>query len=120
MKKVAVLLSVALLAMAIAPAFAAEAPKMASSTMTGWVTDSHCGAKGANAKHTKDCVEKCVKGGSKVQFMDDASKKLYDVDKDHAAAMTDHTGHHIKVTGTVSGTMLTVEKIEMVQEMMKK
>ena len=116
MRKVAVLLSVALLAMVIAPAFAADAPKMAaSSTMTGYVTDSHCAAKGANAKHTKDCVEKCVKEGSKVQFMDDATKKLYDVDKDHAAAMTDHTGHHVKVTGSVSGTMLTVEKIEMAE-----
>jgi len=115
MKKFAVLLSVMLLAMVALPALAAEAAKPASSTMTGWVTDSHCGAKGANAKHTAACVEKCVKGGSKVQFMDDASKKLYDVDKDHATAMTAQTGHHLKVTGTVEGSTLKVEKIEMAE-----
>jgi len=115
MKKVAVLLSVMLLALVALPALAAEAAKPMASTMTGWVTDSHCGVKGANAKHTAACVEKCVKGGSKVQFMDDASKKLYDVDKDHATAMTEHTGHHIKVTGMVEGTTLKVEKIEMAE-----
>ena len=28
-------------------------------TWTGWVTDEHCGAKGAKAEH-KDCAVKCL------------------------------------------------------------
>lgn len=44
---------------------------------TGWVSDSHCAAKGANAGH-KDCATKCVKGmGAKYVLYEPSSKKAY-------------------------------------------
>ena len=42
-------------------------------TWTGWVTDEHCGAKGASADH-KACAEKCLKDGSKL--VDEAGQTM--------------------------------------------
>jgi hypothetical protein len=57
-----------------------SAPVMAADTKgewTGWITDTHCGANGANHDHTAACVEKCMKGGSKVQLYVESEKKSY-------------------------------------------
>jgi hypothetical protein len=45
-------------------ALAADAVK---GEWTGWITDTHCAARGANKDHTAACVEKCMKTG-KVQL----------------------------------------------------
>lgn len=77
-------------------------------TWTGWVTDSHCGAGGANAKHTKACVEKCAQSG-KVQFFDATSKTLYDIDKvDEALELV---GQQVKITGVLEGSAIKVASI---------
>jgi hypothetical protein len=55
-------------------AYSADAAK---GEWTGYITDSHCGAKGATKDHTADCVEKCVKGGSKAELYVEADKKSY-------------------------------------------
>jgi len=83
----------------------------ADSSMTGYISDSQCGAKGANEKHTA-CAAKCVKEkGAKYVFVDDADKKVYAVaDQDKVA---DHAGHHVTVKGTVSGDSITVSSVEM-------
>jgi len=47
---------------------------------TGYITDPHCGKKGATAEHTADCVEKCIKDGSKSQIMADSDGKAYNLD----------------------------------------
>jgi hypothetical protein len=47
---------------------------------TGYITDTHCGQKGATKEHTADCVEKCMKAGSKAQLFNEADKKLYNLD----------------------------------------
>ena len=46
---------------------------------TGYLTDTHCAQKGANKDHTAGCVEKCMKGGSKAQILNEADGKLYDL-----------------------------------------
>ncbi len=92
------------------------APSFAASSWTGWITDSHCAAKGANAKHTEACVEKCVKEGGKVVFFNDADKKLYDIDKTDLA-MT-HIGHEVTVTGTLESGAIQVDSIEPVAKKM--
>ncbi len=109
MKKLAVVLGVLALCLVAMPVMAASQ----AGSWTGWLTDSHCAAKGANAKHTKDCAAKCMKDGGKMQFVNDADKKIYDIDKAHWDAAVDHVGHLVKVTGSVDGTSITVEKIEM-------
>lgn len=110
MKKLVVMFGVAVLCMAVA-AMAAAAP--AAQSWTGWISDSHCGVKGANEKHAKDCAAKCVKEGSKIQFVNDADKKIFDIDKAHWDEAMGHVGHKVTVTGTMANGAITVSKIEM-------
>ena len=42
-----------------------------STTVNGWVSDSKCGAKGANAK-AEACTKKCITGGAKAVLVNDA------------------------------------------------
>ena len=51
---------------------------------TGWITDDHCGAKGASADH-KACAEKCLGKGAKLVFFNSEDKKLYSLDKQDVA-----------------------------------
>lgn len=83
----------------------------ADSTLTGYISDSECGVKGASDKHA-DCAAKCVKDhGAKYVFVNDADKKVYAIDaQDKVAA---HAGHHVTVTGTVAGDALKVNTVSM-------
>lgn len=56
-------------------ALAADAVK---GEWTGWITDTHCGARGANKDHTTACVEKCMKTG-KAQLWVESEKKGHDL-----------------------------------------
>ena len=83
----------------------------ADSTLTGYISDSHCGAKGANDKHT-ECATKCVKEkGAKYVFVNDADHKVYTIDGQDKVA--EHAGHHVTVTGTVDGDNLKVSSVAM-------
>jgi hypothetical protein len=83
----------------------------ADSTLTGYISDSHCGAKGAKEGH-EQCAAKCVTDhGGKYVFVDDADHKVYAIDaQDKVAA---HAGHHVTVKGTVDGDNLKLASIEM-------
>ncbi|MFN7941727.1 MAG: DUF5818 domain-containing protein [Thermoanaerobaculia bacterium] len=94
---------------ALAVAALVAGPALASDSWTGWITEQHCGAKGASADH-KDCAEKCHKGGSPYMFYNSADKKLYSIDNQDLAGQ--HLGHEVKVTGKVSGDAITVESIQ--------
>lgn len=89
--------------------FATALTMAADGTWTGYISDSNCGAKGANDT-ARECTIKCVKGGAKYVFVNDADKKVYVVDaQDKVAA---HAGHHVTVKGTVDGETLKLESIE--------
>ncbi|MEO8504506.1 MAG: hypothetical protein ABI609_11460 [Acidobacteriota bacterium] len=107
MKKLSLRLGIALLCLAVSPLLAAPAAQ----TMTGWVTDSHCGLKDAGAKHTSACATKCAKDGT-IQFVNDSDKKVYEVDKAHWDAAIAEVGHLVTVTGMVDGGAIAVSKIE--------
>jgi hypothetical protein len=77
---------------------------------TGWITDEHCGAKGANAEH-KSCAEKCIAGGGKLVFYNSGDKAIYSLDKQDVAKQ--HLGHEVTVKGTAEGKAIAVESIEM-------
>jgi len=83
----------------------------ADSTMTGYISDSHCGAEGAKAGH-EECAVKCVKEhDGKYVFVDDADHKVYTIANQDQAAP--HAGHHVTVKGSVEGDGLKVASIEM-------
>jgi hypothetical protein len=103
MKKMIVLF--ALLALTVAALAGAAATQ---GSWTGWVTDEHCGAKGASADH-KACAEKCVTNGSKLVFYNNADKKIYGLDKQDVAKA--NLGHEVKVTGELDGKNIKVDSI---------
>jgi len=79
---------------------------------TGWITDEHCGAKGASEGH-KSCALKCADGGAALVFYNPADEKIYKL-SDQAAAKA-HVGHKVKVVGTLAGETITVESISEVK-----
>src|ERR1700747_2714045 len=96
--------------------FAGALAMAADSSWTGWISDSQCGAKGANDKAgTAECTVKCVKEhGAKYVFVNDADKKVYAIDaQDQVAA---HAGHHVTVKGDVEGDSIKLSGIEMAPE----
>jgi hypothetical protein len=91
--------------------FAAVLAFAAEGSWTGYISDSQCGAKGANDKHA-GCAAKCVnEHGAKYVFVNDADKKVYAIaDQDKVAA---HAGHHVTVKGSVTGDSMTVASVDM-------
>jgi len=89
--------------LAVAPAMAADAVK---GEWTGYITDTHCGANGANAEHTAACVEKCMKGGSKAQLYVSSEKKAYELnDFSKVKALV---GQKITVKGSLDSATGTI------------
>ncbi len=80
----------------------------------GWISDSKCGAKGANASH-EACAKKCVGAGEKPVFVSDKDQNVIAVD--NPDALQDHLGHHVKVTGSMTSSgSLHVDKVTMLAQ----
>jgi len=76
---------------------------------TGTVSDGMCGAKHAHASaDAAACVAKCVAGGGKYVLV--SGDKVYQVDNQDA--FKDYAGKSVRVTGTLTGDAITVEKVE--------
>jgi len=81
-----------------------------STTVNGWVTDSKCGAKGANASG-EACTKKCLAAGEKMVIVTDKDQKVLAVD--NPEALKGHEGHHIAVTGQMSKDSIHVVSAKM-------
>src|ERR1700724_838477 len=89
----------------------------AEKTWTGKISDSMCGASHAKmmAEHTdakmtdRDCTLACVKAGGKFVFV--SGGKVYTVANQKLAALTEHAGETVSVTGDVKGDTITVAKV---------
>ena len=89
----------------------------ADQTWTGQISDSMCGASHAkmmemhkDAKMTdRDCTLACVKGGGKYVFV--AEGKVYKIANQDLAALQQHAGESIRLTGNVNGDTVTVAKV---------
>ena len=91
--------------MTVGVSFAADA-----TTVNGYVSDSKCGAKGANAG-AAECTKKCLQAGAKMVVVTDGDQKVLAVD--NPAKLTGHEGHHVAVTGTVKGDSIHVDSVKM-------
>jgi len=87
------------------PMFAADAE-----TVNGWVSDSKCGVKGANAG-AAECTKKCIAEGASMVVVTDKDQKVLTVE--NPDALKGHEGHHIAVTGHVDGDKIHVESAKM-------
>src|SRR2546430_11635139 len=71
------LLAGALILMVASVSFAGDAQ-----TVNGWVSDSKCGVKGANAG-AEACTKKCIAGGEKAVLVTDTDQKGFAGDHSH-------------------------------------
>ena len=96
MKRITLLAAV--FAMAAMTAMAAD-----STTITGWISDSMCGAKhmGTGA----DCVKKCIDSGLKPVFVD-PNKQVWSIDNPDAVKA--FYGDHVTVTATTDAAKKSV------------
>ncbi len=91
----------------------ATASFAADKSMTGYIVDEKCGAKGAHAGG-EACSKKCIDGGSPAVLVTDGKQ---DVVKIHNQdAIKGHEGHHVKVTGSMMDGALHIDKVEMVPD----
>ena len=95
MKRIA-LMAAGLMLVAV---WAAASP--ASTSWDGWISDSKCAAKGANAAHAQ-CAKKCVEGGEKPVLVTDKDQKVVPID--NPAAVAGHEGQHVTVTGSLTAS----------------
>jgi hypothetical protein len=106
MRKLLLILVVLCVAfMMVGVSFAADA-----TTVNGYVSDSKCGAKGANAG-AAECTKKCLQAGAKMVVVTDGDQKVLSVD--NPDKLTGHEGHHVAVTGTVKGESIHVDSVKM-------
>ena len=81
-----------------------------TTTVNGYVSDSKCGAHG---KTNAECTKKCLQMGAKMVVVTDKDEKVLAVE--NPDALTGHEGHHVAVTGTVSGDSIHVDSVKMLK-----
>jgi hypothetical protein len=79
-------------------------------SLSGWISDSKCGVKGANAAHAT-CAKKCVDAGEKPVLVTDKDQKVVPIE--NPDAVSGQLGQHVQVNGkmTASGS-LHVDKVQ--------
>jgi hypothetical protein len=107
MKKVLISCA-AVLVLCFMVAIASAADK--STTVNGYVSDSMCGAKGANASHAA-CMTKCLGKGAKAVIVTDSDQKVVNVD--NPDVLKGHEGHHVAVTGAMTGDSMHIDSVKM-------
>ena len=80
-----------------------------SQTIAGWITDAKCAPKVGG-----DCAKKCIEKGEKAVLVSDSDKKVLSIDNQDA--VKEHAGHHVSVTGTVTGDTIHVDKVAMLED----
>ena len=99
------LLAAALVLLTATVSFAGD-----SQTVKGWISDSKCGVKGANAG-AEECTKKCIGAGASPVVVSDKDQKVLTVD--NPDALKEHYGHHVAVTGHIDGDKIHVESVKM-------
>jgi hypothetical protein len=96
-------LFLAVLALATLPAMAAD---MSAAKVSGYISDSMCGAKHNGSAPDAACVKKCIGGGGKPVFVDDANKSVYTIDDPDS--VKGHEGHHVSVVAKMDDSAKTI------------
>ncbi len=104
-KLLSLLLAVALVLLVASVSLASD-----TQTVKGWVSDSKCGVKGANAD-AEACTKKCIAAGASPVVVTDKDQKVLMVD--NPDALKDHYGHHVAVTGHIKGDTIHVDSVAM-------
>lgn len=103
MKKMVVMAALSLM-------FGLSAWASPNQSLSGWISDSKCGVKGANAAHAS-CAKKCVDGGEKPVLVTDKDQKIVPIE--NPDAVSGQVGQHVQVNGTMTANgSLHVDKVQ--------
>ena len=86
-----------------------EAFGFSNVTLTGWVSDSKCGAGHGAKDPDPECVTKCINAGAKPVFVDTEGKVWAIDDPD---AVKGHWGHHVSVEASVNQSTKSVHVVK--------
>lgn len=79
-------------------------------TMSGVISDSHCGAKHSEASEaTTKCVNGCLKGAAKPVLV--SNGKVYQLDEASQSKAAALAGKAVNVDGKMDGDTITVSSI---------
>ena len=84
---------------------ASAGEKGKATSINGWVSDSNCGVKHAQAGG-EACLKKCMSNGAKVAFVSDEDKSVWGVD--NPDALKGHEGHHVTIAAHVDAKAKSV------------
>jgi hypothetical protein len=96
-------LFLAVLALSTLPVMAADT---SAAKVSGYISDSMCGAKHNGSAPDAACVKKCIGGGAKPVFVDDANKTVYTIDDPDS--VKGHEGHHVSVVAKMDDSAKTI------------
>ncbi|HEX5433099.1 MAG TPA: hypothetical protein VFY05_02585 [Candidatus Angelobacter sp.] len=113
MKRIALSLLAVVFLVSLSMAKSDKAPKAKTEKVSGWVSDSKCAAKGANADHVA-CTKKCEDAGEKLVVVSDKDHSIIQVANQDA--LKGHEGHHVRVSGTMENGALNVSKVDMLKQ----
>jgi hypothetical protein len=82
---------------------------LANVTLTGYVSDSKCGAMHNAKDPDAACVNKCINSGAKPVFVD-ADGKVWSIDDPDA--VKGHWGHHVSVEASVDAATKSVHVVK--------
>jgi hypothetical protein len=99
MKRVFAVLAAAF-ALTVLTAQAADSTKI-----DGWISDSACAQKHAGSPNVA-CVKKCIEGGSKPVFVDEAKREVWSIDNPDTVKA--FYGDYVAVTALVDPTSKSV------------
>ncbi len=78
-------------------------------TVTGWVTDAACAAKGRGGDDHKACAQKCLGKGQAATLVTEEKKVL----KIHNAdAVKDHHGAKVTAEGKIDGDSIHIDSVK--------
>ncbi len=95
--------TLALLAL-LASSGAIAANAAGGSAVTGWISDSMCGAKHAGTGAA--CAKKCIEGGEKPVFVDENKKDVWAIE--NPDAVKGHYGDKVQIHGTTNAANKSV------------
>lgn len=79
-------------------------------THKGWFSDEGCAkgrvANGEFGPNGRDCVQKCIREGAKMVFVDETAKKMYYVDNPDVAKGQE--SHYVEVAGSLNAEKQTL------------
>jgi hypothetical protein len=83
----------------------------APATVSGYISDSICGAKGAMPSHA-DCMKKCLDKGASIVIVVDDTHRVLTID--NPDTVKGHEGHRVLLTGDINAGTIHVYSLRII------